>query len=67
MTLREVAIIALVVTLVLVMLANGINPQVGAERPRNCATAVASGLSAEEAARWEHLDRDGDGVACYGD
>lgn len=36
-------------------------------RPGNCATAVAMGLSAVEAARWSHLDRDNDGVACYGD
>lgn len=36
-------------------------------RPGNCATAVAMGLSAQEAAQWAHLDRDGDGVACYGD
>ncbi len=36
-------------------------------RPGNCATAVAMGLSDVEAGRWSHLDRDGDGVACYGD
>lgn len=36
-------------------------------RPRNCATAVAMGLSAVQAAQWSHLDRDSDGVACYGD
>lgn len=35
--------------------------------PENCATAVAAGLTAEQAAQWEHLDRDGDGVACHGD
>lgn len=35
--------------------------------PGNCATAVAMGLSAVEAARWPELDRDNDGVACYGD
>lgn len=38
-----------------------------ASRPGNCATAVAMGLSAEQAAQWPHLDRDKDGVACYGD
>lgn len=37
-------------------------------RPRSCATAVAYGLGAAEIAqRWPHLDRDKDGVACYGD
>lgn len=36
-------------------------------RPGNCATAVAMGLSAVQAAQWSHLDRDKDGVACYGD
>jgi TM2 domain-containing membrane protein YozV len=36
-------------------------------RPANCADAVAMGLSAEQAAQWSHLDRDNDGVACYGD
>ena len=36
-------------------------------RPGNCATAVAMGLNAEQAAEWPHLDRDDDGVACYGD
>lgn len=36
-------------------------------RPANCTEALAMGLSAREAARWSHLDRDGDGVACYGD
>jgi len=35
--------------------------------PGNCTTAVAVRLSAEEAARHPDLDRDGDGVACYGD
>lgn len=35
--------------------------------PGNCTTAVAMGLSAVEAARYPDLDRDGDGVACYGD
>lgn len=34
--------------------------------PGNCATAVASGMTAEQAAA-AGLDRDGDGVACYGD
>lgn len=36
-------------------------------RPGNCKTAVAAGLSAEQAAQWSHLDRDDDGVACYGE
>lgn len=37
------------------------------QRPGNCATAVAMGLSPQQAAQWPHLDRDKDGVACYGD
>ncbi len=37
------------------------------ERPGNCSTAVAMGLSAEQAGQWSHLDRDGDHVACYGE
>lgn len=37
------------------------------QRPANCTEARAMGLSAEQAAQWSHLDRDGDGVACYGD
>ena len=36
-------------------------------RPANCAEAVAMGLTDVQAAQWDHLDRDGDGVACYGD
>lgn len=36
-------------------------------RPDNCADAIAAGLTAEQAGQWPHLDRDGDGVACYGD
>lgn len=36
-------------------------------RPANCDEAVAMGLSPQEAARWPHLDKDNDGVACYGD
>ena len=36
-------------------------------RPQNCSTAVAMGLSPEQAAQWNHLDADNDGVACYGD
>ncbi|MGB1285000.1 MAG: excalibur calcium-binding domain-containing protein [Aggregatilineales bacterium] len=36
-------------------------------RPGNCSTAVAMGISAQQAAQWSHLDRDNDGVACYGD
>lgn len=35
--------------------------QPGISRPDNCATAVAAGLSAQQAAQWEHLDRDNDG------
>ena len=35
--------------------------------PRNCSTAVAAGMSAQEAGRCPKLDRDKDGVACYGD
>jgi hypothetical protein len=52
----------------------GIVPTVGAQtisatalpRPANCEEAVAWGYTAEQAAQWPHLDRDGDGVACYG-
>lgn len=36
-------------------------------RPANCAEAVAMGLTDVQAAQWSHLDRDKDGVACYGD
>lgn len=36
-------------------------------RPQNCTDARAMGLTAEQAAQWDHLDRDDDGVACYGD
>jgi hypothetical protein len=36
-------------------------------RPANCTEARAMGLTAEQAAQWSHLDRDKDGVACYGD
>lgn len=35
--------------------------------PSNCAGAVAMGLSPEQAATCPGLDRDRDGVACYGD
>lgn len=35
--------------------------------PENCDEAVAMGLSAVQAAQYDHLDRDKDGVACYGD
>ena len=35
-------------------------------RPENCAHAIAMGLTPEQAAQWEHLDRDGDGRACEG-
>jgi hypothetical protein len=37
------------------------------QRPANCDEAVAMGLTAQQAAQWSHLDRDNDGVACYGD
>jgi hypothetical protein len=40
--------------------------QMPAVCPRNCREAVAWGLSAQQAALCG-LDRDGDGVACYGD
>jgi hypothetical protein len=36
-------------------------------RPANCTQAREWGLTAEQAAQWSHLDRDHDGVACYGD
>lgn len=36
-------------------------------RPKNCDEARAMGLSPQQAAQWPHLDRDKDGVACYGD
>lgn len=36
-------------------------------RPANCDEAVAMGLSPQQAAQWDHLDGDNDGVACYGD
>jgi hypothetical protein len=36
-------------------------------RPANCTEARAMGLTAEQAGQWPHLDRDGDGVACYED
>lgn len=42
-------------------------PQNSQRRPANCDEAVAMGLSDVEAAQWDHLDRDHDGVACYGD
>lgn len=35
--------------------------------PSNCAEAVAMGLTARQAAAYSNLDRDNDGVACYGD
>lgn len=46
--------------------ASPVQPAAGV-RPKNCAEAVAMGLSDVEAAQWDHLDRDHDGVACYGD
>jgi hypothetical protein len=42
-------------------------PQSGLSCPRNCSTAVARGMSAQDAAKCPGLDRDHDGVACYGD
>ncbi len=39
----------------------------GVQCPANCTEAVALGWTARQAARCSHLDRDGDGVACYGD
>ena len=35
--------------------------------PRNCAEAISLGWTAQQAGRCPNLDRDGDGVACYGD
>ena len=35
--------------------------------PGNCSTARAMGIGEVEAATYPELDRDGDGVACYGD
>jgi len=35
--------------------------------PRNCDEAISWGWSAQEAGRCPNLDRDKDGVACYGD
>lgn len=35
--------------------------------PKNCTEAKAMGLTAEQAAQYPGLDRDHDGVACYGD
>lgn len=35
--------------------------------PDNCDEAVAMGLTAAQAGAYSHLDRDDDGVACYGD
>ena len=34
--------------------------------PENCSTAVAEGLSPQQAAQYPGLDRNGNGVACYG-
>lgn len=39
----------------------------GVQCPANCSEAVALGWTAQQAAQCSHLDRDGDGVACYGD
>jgi hypothetical protein len=35
--------------------------------PNNCAEAISMGMDEYEAGGYSHLDRDGDGVACYGD
>ncbi len=35
--------------------------------PANCDEARAMGLTAAQAGQYSHLDRDGDGTACYGD
>lgn len=35
--------------------------------PANCGEARAMGLTAAQAGQYSHLDRDGDGTACYGD
>lgn len=35
--------------------------------PENCADAIWKGMDEYEAGAYAHLDRDGDGVACYGD
>lgn len=43
------------------------NAPAPSRRPSNCAEAIQMGLSAQQAAQWSHLDRDNDGVACYGD
>lgn len=41
-------------------------PTIQQIHPKNCKTAVGQGLTAQQSAA-EGLDRDGDGVACYGD
>lgn len=46
---------------------DGTGAQTNNVRPDNCAEAVAMGLTAQQAGQWSHLDRDNDGVACYGD
>jgi hypothetical protein len=45
----------------------GTGAQTNNVRPDNCADAIAMGLTAQQAGQWSHLDRDNDGVACYGD
>lgn len=45
---------------------NAVNPPAAPSCPSNCTEARAQGVSAEDAAACG-LDRDGDGVACYGD
>lgn len=65
---RLVALLLWLVALLAGMVASSRrSPAPTYERPRNCATAVAYGLGeAEIAQRWPHLDRDKDGVACFG-
>jgi len=41
--------------------------QQSVRRPSNCDDARSMGLSARQAGAYSHLDRDNDGVACYGD
>jgi hypothetical protein len=42
------------------------SPANNAMIPENCSTAVAMGLSAQQAAQYPGLDRNHNGVACYG-
>ena len=43
------------------------NSEPALARPDNCTQAVEWGYTDVQAAQWSHLDRDHDGVACYGD